>query len=67
MKHNIRKYVTHFKLVKTGEDTYSNVGGKDVLKVENNAIQIRGTDGIWRVTRQGDLIMSIIDNVPLHS
>ena len=67
MKHNLRKYVTHFKLVKTADQTYSDVGGKEVLRVENNSIQIRGNDGIWRLTRQGDLIMSIIDNVPLHS
>ena len=67
MKHNIRKYVSQFKLVKSGEDIYSNVSGKDVLRVKNNSIQIKVADGTWRVTRQGDLIISIIDNVPLHS
>lgn len=66
MKLNIRKYVTHFKLIKTGEETYSTVGGRDVLRICDNKIQIRDTAGNWKLTRQGDLILSIIDNIPLH-
>ena len=51
MKHNIRKYVTYFKLVKTGEDIYSNVGGRDVLKVENNSSKLLLKNKIIIITK----------------
>jgi hypothetical protein len=56
----------HFKLIKTGEQTYCDPGGRHALRVENNTIQIKTGDGNWKLTRQGDLILSIINNIPLH-
>jgi hypothetical protein len=65
-KNYFRKYVTHFKLIKTSDDTFSDVGGVDVLRVENNKIFIRASFGVWKSVQEGALVLSVINNIPLH-
>jgi len=65
-KNYFRKYVTHFKLIKTGDDTFSDTGGVDVLRITDNKILIRESFGVWKRVREGSLVLSIINNIPLH-
>jgi hypothetical protein len=67
MQRDVRKYAAYFKLVKTGEESYSDTWGKNVLRIANNKVQIRDEKGDWKVAKYGDLILSIIYNIPLHS
>jgi hypothetical protein len=65
-KNYFRKYVTHFKLIKTGDNTFSNTGGVDVLRVVDDKILVRESHGVWKPVRTGSLVLSVINNIPLH-
>jgi hypothetical protein len=62
-----RKYITHFKLIKTADNSFSDTFGRKVLLVMDNKFFIRETENIWKPYSQGDLAESIINNIPLHS
>ena len=67
MKRNyFRKYVTHFKLIKTSDDTFSDTCGVDVLRIVDDKILVRESFGVWRSVREGSLVLSVINNIPLH-
>ncbi len=67
MKRNyFRKYVTHFKLIKTSDDTFSDTCGVDVLRITDDAILVRESFGVWKPVRVGSLALSVINNIPLH-
>ena len=46
-KNYLRRYVTHFKLIRTGDDIYSNTGGTSVLKIDNDLIFVRENTFKW--------------------
>jgi hypothetical protein len=66
MENNIRSYVSHFKLIKTGAANFSNVGGECVFRIHEDLIMIRSSNGYWKKHRHGDLALSVINNIPLH-
>lgn len=66
-KNYLRRYVTHFKLIKTGDDIYSNTGGTSVLKIDNDFIFVRENTFKWNRVKISDIVNSILNNIPLHS
>ena len=61
----IKQYVKHFDLCRSGNKFY-NKSAEHVLSVIEESIYYRVTKNEWKSCKQGDLLVSIINNIPLH-
>ena len=66
MENNLRNYVTYFKLIKTANNEYSDTLGRKVLLIMDDKIFIREQENIWKSHNEGNLTLSILNNIPLH-
>ena len=66
MEGNIRHYIRYFKLIKTSHNEFSNTSGISILKIKGKDILIKSSLNKWEKYKHGDLIVSIINNIPLH-
>ena len=64
-KSYVKQYAEHFKLYRR-ENSYYNERGDLVLSILNEQIFCRQNNVDWKPCKQGDLIVSIINNIPLH-
>jgi hypothetical protein len=62
----IKQYVRHFDLYQSGNKFYDK-NAYHVLSVVNENIHYRVGHSEWKICNQGDLIVSIINNIPLHT
>ena len=60
----IKQYVNHFNLVREGQKYYD-LHGYHVLSIVNGGIQVK-TNNSWSLIKEGDLLISIINNIPIH-
>ena len=61
----VKKYVTHFQLHKSG-NKFLNSRYEHVLSITNNQIFYKLSKNNWKACKEGDLLISIINNIPLH-
>ena len=66
MENNVRGYVERFNLIKTGPDRFSKVSGECVVRIKEAHVEIRTVSGHWKKHRHGDLVLSVLNNIPLH-
>ena len=66
MENNIRLYVTNYNLIKTGADNYSDVFGKCVFRITDEYVELKTSRDRWKRYKHGDLVESVIHNIPLH-
>ena len=66
MENNNRLYVTNFNLVKTAVDKFSDVSGKCVFRIKDEYVELKTTCNRWKRYKHGDLVVSVIHNIPLH-
>jgi hypothetical protein len=64
-KNYIEDYARHFNLKKSG-DTFLNNHYEHVITVIGNEVHCRVSDTEWQTYKSGDLVVSIINNIPLH-
>jgi hypothetical protein len=65
MENNIKLYVSNFNLIKTGND-YSDVSGKCVFRIKDEYVELKTSRNRWKRYKHGDLVVSVINNIPLH-
>ena len=61
----LKQYVNYFKLARNG-CKYYNMRGMHVLSIIEGIIHVKNNHE-WKKCKEGDLIVSIINNIPLHS
>jgi len=61
----INKYISHFKLQRSG-NKFLNERYEHVLSVIEGKVFYRNDMNEWKTCKTGDLIVSVINNVPLH-
>ena len=59
------KYIEHFKLRKSG-NKYLNHQYEHVMSIIGDKVFYRTSINEWKTCKTGDLIVSIINNIPLH-
>ena len=62
----IKEYINHFGLYRSG-NKYFDKNAYHVLSVVNEDIYYRISHNEWKTCKQGDLLVSIINNIPLHA
>ena len=65
-KQYMDKYAKHFKLHKSG-NKFLNHKYEHVISVIDGKVFYKLSEGNWKTCKEGDLIVSIINNIPLHS
>ena len=66
MENNVRGYIERFNLIKTGPNNFSKVCGECVFKINEQHVEIKTVNGRWKKHRHGDLVLSVLNNIPLH-
>lgn len=66
MENSIRIYVKNFNLIKTGVSNYSDVSGKCVFRIKDEYIELKTAHNCWKRHNHGDLVESVLHNIPLH-
>ena len=61
----INKYAQHFKLHKSG-NKFLNQKFEHVLSLIDDQIYYRISENEWKSCKSGDLIVSVINDIPLH-
>ena len=62
----IKQYVRHFDLYQSG-NKYYNKDAYHVLSIIDESVYYRTGHSKWKTCKQGDLLVSIINNIPLHT
>lgn len=65
MENNIKLYVSKFNLTKIG-NSYSDVSGKCVFRIKDEYVELKTAHNRWKRYKHGDLVVSVINNIPLH-
>ena len=65
-KQYIDKYVEYFKLHRSG-NKFLNANYEHVLSVVKDELHYKSSEGNWKTCKPGDLLVSIINNIPLHT
>lgn len=66
MNNYVKKYTDQFNLYKSEDNLYCDLQGRYVLSVTNNKIYYLSSSNVWQECKPGDLIVSIINNIPIH-
>ena len=61
----IKNYIKHFKLQKSG-NKFFNDKYEHVLSIIDGKVYYRITMDEWKTCKTGDLLVSVINNIPLH-
>mgnify|MGYP001293534542 CR=1 FL=1 len=61
----LRQYVNYFKLAQDG-CKYYDMTGRHVLSIVEGIIHVKNKNN-WSQCKEGDLIVSIVNNIPLHN
>ena len=64
-KQYLDKYVSHFNLHKSG-NKFLNEHYEHVLSIIDGKVFYRININEWKTCKSGDLIVSVINNIPLH-
>jgi hypothetical protein len=64
-KNYIDEYAKQFKLFKTGNKLYT-FEGKHVISIVDKYVKYKVLDE-WKSCRQGEIVVSIINNIPIHT
>ena len=62
----LNDYAQKFNLIKTG-NAFINKQGDLVMSIVENVIYYRVTDVDWKKCSEGDLVVAIINNIPIHN
>ena len=65
-KQYLNKYVTYFKLHKSG-NKFLNHRYEHVLSIVEDKVYYKLSEGNWKACKEGDLLVSVVNNIPLHT
>ena len=61
----VKNYIKHFKLHKSGSK-FLNDKYEHVLSIVEGKVHYRSGINEWKSCKTGDLLVSVINNIPLH-
>lgn len=61
----VKNYIQHFKLHQSG-NKFLNSRYEHVLSIVEGTVYYRANINEWKSCKTGDLLVSIINNIPLH-
>ena len=61
----VKNYTKHFKLQKSG-NKFLNDNYEHVLSILDGKVYYRTSINEWKSCKTGDLVVSVINNIPLH-